>query len=317
MCVRSNIKVSVIMPVYNTEQYLEEAILSITNQTLTDIEIIIVNDGSTDTSPLIIEKIACNDSRVILINQTNCGSSIARQNALERAKGEYLYFMDSDDVFDCDALLNCYNRVKKDDLDMVIFDAISFTDHDGIELSQYDYNRKGFLDESCVYSGCEVAYILLENEKFRVAPWMHFFRKETVINASLQFYPNIVHEDELFFSLLYLYSKRVGYIAKDFFKRRLRPNSTMTTSFGLKNYYSYKIVIKELVKHKSTPEFTKVLDKLIISILNSFVFRVSNLNLRLRLDMVLFIISNRLVKYINFKFLIILLFPFIRRSKNK
>ncbi len=317
MGLNSNIKVSVIMPVYNTEQYLEEAILSITNQTLTEIEIIVVNDGSTDTSPLIIERIACNDSRVIQINQTNSGSSIARQNALERAKGEYLYFMDSDDVLDCDALLNCYNRVKKDGLDMVIFDAISFTDHDDIELSQYDYNRKDFLDESCVYSGCEVAYILLEKEKFRVAPWMHFFKKETVINASLRFYPNIVHEDELFFSLLYLYSKKVGYIAKDYFKRRLRPNSTMTTSFGLKNYYSYKIVIKELIKYKTTPEFTKVLDNLIVSLLNSLIFRVSSLNLRLRVDMILFVIANRLVEYVNFKFLIILLFPFIRRTNNK
>lgn len=317
MGVQSNIKVSVIIPVYNTDQYLEEAILSITNQTLTDIEIIVVNDGSTDTSPLIIDKIAQGDSRVIAINQKNSGSSIARQNALERAKGEYLYFMDSDDVLDCEALLNCYNRVEEDGLDMAIFDAISFTDHEDLELSQYDYDRKSILDESVVYSGCEVAQILLENEKFRVAPWMHFFKREIVVNYSIQFYPNIIHEDELFFSLLYLYSKKVGYISKDFFKRRLRPNSTMTTSFGVKNYTSYKVVILELMKHRSAPEYIKIVDMIIISLLNSLIFRVSSLNLKLRVNMIFFILSNSLIKYVNVKFLTILLFPFIRRSKNK
>jgi len=93
------VKVSVIIPVYNNEEYLSEALNSVISQTLTDIEIICVNDGSSDKSPEMLEKYSKKDSRVIVINQENQGSAISRNNALDVASGKYIAFLDADDEY--------------------------------------------------------------------------------------------------------------------------------------------------------------------------------------------------------------------------
>ena len=90
-------KVSVIIPVYNVEKYLKQCLDSVVNQTLKDIEIICVNDGSTDNSLEILEEYAQKDNRIIIISQENQGQSVARNIALEKATGEYVGFVDSDD----------------------------------------------------------------------------------------------------------------------------------------------------------------------------------------------------------------------------
>ena len=95
----SEIKVSVIIPVYNVEKYLKQNLKSITEQTLKEIEIICVDDGSTDSSYKIIEDFAKKDSRVIPVKQKNGGAGAARNNGLRRARGKYLSFLDSDDFF--------------------------------------------------------------------------------------------------------------------------------------------------------------------------------------------------------------------------
>ena len=96
------IKVSVIIPVYNVDKYLEECLQSVCSQTLKDIEIICINDGSTDKSGQILKDFAKKDKRIILIEQENRGVSIARNNGLKAARGEYIGFVDSDDCIDPD-----------------------------------------------------------------------------------------------------------------------------------------------------------------------------------------------------------------------
>ena len=91
------VKVSVIIPIYNVENYLEECLDSIVNQTLKDIEIICVNDGSTDNSLDIINKYAAKDDRITVIDQENGGHAVATNRGMDLAKGKYLYLMDSDD----------------------------------------------------------------------------------------------------------------------------------------------------------------------------------------------------------------------------
>ena len=91
-------KVSVILPVYNVEPYLDEALCSLENQTLKDIEIIAVNDGSTDNSEAILKRYQAKDNRISYYNQTNKGQAAARNLALQHATGEFIYFMDSDDA---------------------------------------------------------------------------------------------------------------------------------------------------------------------------------------------------------------------------
>ena len=97
------VKISVIVPVYNCEDYLEESIRSILNQSFNDIEIICVDDGSTDDSLNILKELSKQDTRLKVYTQENQGASVARNNALEKASGDYIYFFDADDyaVEDC------------------------------------------------------------------------------------------------------------------------------------------------------------------------------------------------------------------------
>lgn len=113
------IKVSIIIPVYNTEKYLEECLQSVVNQTLKEKEIIIVNDGSTDKSSNIIDKYSKLYYNIVVINQNNQGLSSARNSGLKVAKGEYIGFIDSDDLVDIDMYKNLYYYAITKDADIV------------------------------------------------------------------------------------------------------------------------------------------------------------------------------------------------------
>ena len=302
--------ISVIIPVFNTDIYLNEAVGSILNQTFRDIEIIIVNDGSTDNSLNILKEFEKGDSRVVLIDQPNSGSSIARERALEISKGEFLFFMDSDDILEPCALEICCKEAIKESLDMVFFDAVSFSDDNKLNAQSFHYNRKGVVCEG-IYNGVEIMEILLSKDLFRVAPWMHLFRKELATENGLEFYPRIIHEDELFFSQLYLFAKRVKYIPENFFRRRLRANSTMTTRFSLKNINSYFTIVKELekTKERAGSSSAQVIEGLIFNILSGVAYQSGQLSLKTRFYVLKFILKNGYISGIKIKSLLVLLFP--------
>lgn len=111
-------KISIIIPVYNVEQYIAKCLNSLCKQTLQDIEIICINDGSTDNSLKILQEFASNDSRIILLNQSNKGQSAARNLGISQAHGEYLGFVDSDDWVDLDYFEKLYYTAKKYDCDI-------------------------------------------------------------------------------------------------------------------------------------------------------------------------------------------------------
>lgn len=110
---QDKIKVSVIVPVYNVEKYLRECLNSLVNQTLKEIEIICINDGSEDSSLEILNEYASKDSRFVIINQENSGQSVARNKGLDVAKGEYIGFVDSDDWVDLNFFENLYSEAVK------------------------------------------------------------------------------------------------------------------------------------------------------------------------------------------------------------
>ncbi len=113
-------KVSVIVPVYNTERYLNECIDSILNQSLQELQLILVDDGSTDNSSNICDEYKAVDERVIVIHKKNEGPSVARNIGRQYVNSEYIYFMDSDDTIDKDFLLNAYKKAKSENLDITI-----------------------------------------------------------------------------------------------------------------------------------------------------------------------------------------------------
>ena len=123
------IKVSVIIPVYNTAQFLPQCLDSISNQTLKEIEIICINDGSTDNSLEILNTYAQKDKRIIVLNQNNQRQGAARNKGLKIAKGEYVQFVDSDDWLHPECLERLYEKAKKFNLDMLNFEGINFDEH--------------------------------------------------------------------------------------------------------------------------------------------------------------------------------------------
>ena len=136
------VKVSVIVPIYNTEIYLKECLNSVINQTLKDIEIICINDGSTDNSLKILEYFAKIDKRVTIFSQKNKGQGSARNLGLKHAKGEYICFVDSDDVLKPNELEDTYNISSKKSLDFLIFKLFTYNEETGEEYSEKGYEMQ-------------------------------------------------------------------------------------------------------------------------------------------------------------------------------
>lgn len=302
-------EISVIMPVYNTSRYLKIAIDSILNQSFENFELIVVDDGSTDESSSILEGYKNRNNRIKVLSQTNSGQSIAKNIALDIALGKYVYFMDSDDILMEDALMSCYNKAETNSLDLVFFDATIFYEENTKPFG-FDYNRKNVVNSSITYEGFEVLNLLLLNKVFRASPCVHFVRRDIIENVSLRFFPGIIHEDELFTPQLYINSKRVGYIPKDFFNRRVRSNSTMTKKFSQKNIDGYLTVVNEwnLIKQDKSFQEQSTVNKLIANIINSVAYQSSQLPLNERLQVIYFVLKEGFAG-ITFKNLIILLFP--------
>ncbi len=135
-------KVSVIVPVYNVERYIEKCLLSIKNQTLSDFECLIINDGTKDNSIEVAKKVVCNDSRFKFFDKENGGLSDARNYGIEKASGEYLCFIDSDDYIAPDLLELTYNMGKENNSDIVCFDMYYVNEDGSLEYS-WGSNYKG------------------------------------------------------------------------------------------------------------------------------------------------------------------------------
>jgi len=122
----NKVKISIIIPIYNTEKFIEESLFSILSQSIREIEIICVNDGSIDNSKKILQNIALIQNRIILIDQKNKGVSSARNTALKFAVGEYILFLDPDDMFREKALNDLLNIAKKEKVEVIYFDALNY-----------------------------------------------------------------------------------------------------------------------------------------------------------------------------------------------
>lgn len=115
------IKFSVIIPVYNVEKYIEECLISVLNQTLKEIEIICIDDGSTDDTLRILNNLKEEDSRICIISQENKGLSSARNQGILKSKGQYIFYLDSDDKLELDALEKIYSVFSVNDYDILYF----------------------------------------------------------------------------------------------------------------------------------------------------------------------------------------------------
>ncbi len=225
----NGIKVSVIIPVYNVEPYLEECLDSVCNQTLKEIEIICINDGSTDSSLKILQQYAEQDERIIIINQNNHGLSHSRNIGIQLAKGKYIYFLDSDDYISYEALDFLVNIMLTGNLEMLLFNARVFGDRN-VEEKRLQreiniFNRSH--EYPFVSRGENLFKLLIDNNEYVSAVSAQLISRNFLQDNSLMFQEDIIHEDELYTFKCLLLASRVGYTEKAFYFRRVRQSSIM------------------------------------------------------------------------------------------
>lgn len=224
------IKLSIIIPVYNTEEYLEECIDSAINQTLKEIEIICIDDGSTDSSPEILNRKSQEDSRIIVVSKENGGQSSARNVGLNNANGKYVYFLDSDDFITSDAMEKCYCKSEELNLDILYFSANTFFTPPEIEedflFFKNRYIRKGKYENAVI--GVEMFNALDDYGDYQTSACLLLYNLRFINELGLRFKEGIIHEDDLFTFQAIINAKSVSAINDALYERRVRPNSIMT-----------------------------------------------------------------------------------------
>ncbi|MBR1447498.1 MAG: glycosyltransferase [Prevotella sp.] len=252
-------KVSVILPIYNVAPYLEETFQSIIHQSLTEIEIIAVNDGSTDNSEEIIKKYQKQDARIILLAQENRGQSAARNLALKYATGQYIYMMDSDDLLiDKNALQTCYEYAEKNQADFIFFDGESFSEKGESRISR-NSKRTHLIDENQKSDGEQLLNLMLDTKAHNCVVWLLFIRKAFLDRINLHFYEGIIHEDELFTTILTLSSNNIYCLKRSLVGHRIRSASTMGLNFSKRNMNCYLTVADQLLNFRKSPIIHKFL----------------------------------------------------------
>lgn len=241
------IKVSIIIPIYNVEKYIEDCIRSVLQQTLQEIEIICVNDGTKDNSMSIVEKYKEQDNRIIIVNKDNGGLSSARNAGLDCANGEYVYFLDSDDMIADNMLENLYQEASKENLDNIYFDAEAIYESPEVEKKypQYKtyYCRPGIFTD--VQSGPEL-FARMENFKcYRPSACLQMPKRSLLTENQIRFKEGIIHEDQLFTAQVILLSNKAKHVAIPYYKRRVRNESIMTTEQEFRSSYGYYVCLKE------------------------------------------------------------------------
>ena len=262
-------KVSVIIPIYNVQNYLITCIESIVNQTLKEIEIICVNDGSTDDSLFILKEYSKKDNRIMIINQRNRGLSEARNTGIKYSKGEFIYFLDSDDYLEKNALFELYNYAKKFNLDIIYFQTSSFRNNEVITNNEKNNNLTDSnftIDINDIMEGKYLYVKLRLSEKYSPVVWLSFIRKQFYINTGLSFYPGILHEDVLFTLTGILNAKKAIYITRKYHHYRITNDSIMQSKKTVKNLYGWYISYCGILKILKENKFEeKVIDAIKIT----------------------------------------------------
>ena len=217
-------KFSIIIPIYNVEQYLCDCLDSVLNQSFSDWEAICVNDGSTDGSAAILEEYVVKDKRFKIVTQPNGGLSSARNTGMETAKGDYIVFLDSDDWLELDALETLAKNL--DGEDMLCFSGRRYFE------DEKDYRQSDNLNERCYSSGMEYYNEnALQSRDFAfVCVVLRAYRRSFLVHNHLLFQEGIYHEDNLFTPIACYFAQKVKQINNCLYDYRVRANSIMTTN---------------------------------------------------------------------------------------
>ncbi len=228
------IKTSVIIPVYNTVEYLEECVESVLAQTQKEIEIFLIDDGSTDGSLEIIDRYVSEYPFIYKITQEHEYQGTARNRGLERARGKYVYFMDSDYAILPDLFETCYDLCERMSLDYAIFDAYGFRyDENDVELKVPDdiFDRTVLGIEDRVYRGPEFWNSFYNSHGILYLCWLHYIRRDFLLKNELFYEERTYFEDNDWTLRMYMDAERLYYIPRQLHRHRWRRNSNMLGGF--------------------------------------------------------------------------------------
>lgn len=252
-------RVSIIFPAYNVAPYLDDALKSIANQSYQNFEIIAVDDGSTDSTPDILENWRSNSNlsdKMTVIHKLNGGLSDARNVGYAESNGEYIFFMDSDDYIHPDLLKSCVDFADNQNLDLIQFEY-QRTDYGGRLLKEY--SNKLPIKNRSILNQSDFIRTLYDNRGqtsyYHMTVWSYFIRRDIMSKNNLLFYKGIIHEDELFTPQLIYFSQRIGYLNENFYfyrksKISITQNNDDKSVFNERRSHSLKKIIANLINFK-------------------------------------------------------------------
>lgn len=220
-------KVSIIIPTYNVENYLVECMESVVNQTLKDIEVICINDGSTDSSLEILKSYAKKDSRIILVDKENGGYGIGMNIGLDKASGEYVGIVEPDDFVPINMYEDLYEKAKENDLDFIKADFYRFkrSENGNMEL-MYNHLSKNEEDYNVVFNPSETP----EAIRYIMNTWSGIYKREFIEKYGIRHNetPGASFQDNGFWFQTFIYAKRAMIVNKPYYmNRRDNPNSSV------------------------------------------------------------------------------------------
>ena len=240
-------KLSIIIPVYNVENYLRECLDSVCNQTLTDIEIICINDGSTDNSLKILNEYSSKDSRIKVIDKENGGQATARNIGIKEAQGEYIAFVDSDDFIEATMFEKLYSKAKENRLDLVMCKIATY-DNQTKEIKDNvwyfmlgvfrDFEKEIFNHKDTKEFTCNIA----------VTPYNKIYKTSLLKDNSILFPEGLIFEDEKFFFDTYLRARKVSLVDEFLYYYRVNRKGS-TVDISKENDYSDIIPISKQIRN--------------------------------------------------------------------
>lgn len=239
--------ISVVLPIYNVEQYLNRSIESVVNQSYTNLEIILVDDGSTDSSPEICEKWKDKDPRIKVIHKKNAGLGYARNTGIENATGEYICFFDSDDFIDSNTIKSSFETASEHDADIVLFGYRSVDSNEQLIQEFIPTPSQTIFEGECVqdyFLPNLIAPNLKTGENFHLLMSMctGLFSSKLILSTGWrnESERKIISEDVYSLLKLYKYVKKVAVIPKVFYNYRVNVNS-LTHVFRPERYEKIKV----------------------------------------------------------------------------
>jgi len=268
-----SVHLSVIIPIYNVELYIAECLDSVLKQLNEQVEIICVDDGSTDSSGRIADEYAKKDERIQVIHQANAGLSSARNTGLLCAKGKYVCFLDSDDYLNENAIVHIVQVTGSDNLDIFLYDAKCVYETKELYSNAYKdfyYTRNKSYDE--IVTGKNMMLKLIDNDDNCDAACLMCIKNDFLKENEIKFKEGLIYEDSLFYFECLYKAKRVMHNNIKLYAYRIRNNSIMTSKASVRKYISRLEIIAELFKYIYMDNFDEGGKKIILDMLRRHIY---------------------------------------------